>query len=175
MVTDHRQIWMCEYAIRRRGLVVDRLADPRELPAVAYRNLLQGAEGDLDRWLHRLQQAQSVAGDPGDGVAAVAAGAVALHQALLLQTVDDARDVGSSVEHARGDVASRMPLGKDSPQDAQDVVLRDRDPMLSRGTLELFPDIVSGDDEVEECFLLRTLEAGLLDTALQSVTHDYVF
>src|SRR5258708_32980040 len=116
MVTDHRQIWMCEYAIRRRGLVVDRLADPRELPAVAYRNLLQGAEGDLDRWLHRLQQAQSVAGDPGDGVAAVAAGAVALHQALFLPTGHDARDGGGPVGPARGDVSSRVPPGKEPPQ-----------------------------------------------------------
>src|ERR1019366_6804998 len=85
-----------------------------------------GAYGRVNLGLHSGQQLQSFGGDASHGFALIVVSPRPFDQATGLQSVHQASDIGSAVDHAPGDLATRVPSGMDPSQDAQHVVLRAR-------------------------------------------------
>src|ERR1017187_4062903 len=110
-----------------RSRFQDRTAQAAQLAAVFVSEPTKaGAHGSINLRLHSSEQLQPLGCDAGDGLALFVVSTKPFHQAAGLQTVHQTNDIGSAVDHAPGDLATRVAFGMDTSQDAQHVVLRAR-------------------------------------------------
>jgi hypothetical protein len=76
-----------------------------------------------------LQQIQPCRSDARSDHTTVFQFPAALDQSPAFQTIQQARDVGISVDHPVSNFAARQPFRSCTPQDSQSVVLRGREPV----------------------------------------------
>ena len=154
------------------GTVEDQGAQATQLVAIEVAELSEKLQGPAFQiGLDGLQQLEPLGGDAGYGLALVVTAAAAPHQALGLQAIDEAGDVGGALDHALGDLAAGMALGMDTAQDAQDVVLRAGETVMLADLIDHVIDGTGGDGKAEQSLLLGAGESGLLEAAAEGFGH----
>src|SRR5712692_8090864 len=98
--------------------------------------------------------------------------AASSHQSAAFQAIDQAGDVGVTIDHALADLAAGQPFRPRTAEDAQRVVLGRREPMLLQHLGPAPCQLVGGAHQRHEHLFLQATEGlGLLDFGLNPPSH----
>jgi hypothetical protein len=156
------------------GLAEDEAAEAAEFVAVVIAETAEdGAGPRLNFGAHGVQQLDTFGGDVGDGLALVFVAARAADELARLQAIDEPSDIGGAVQHAAGDLASRMALGVNAAEDAQHVILRPRNFVLGAKVIHKFVQCGGSDQNAEQRLLRGAGELVLLQAPAQRFRHRF--
>ena len=129
----------------RRAARANGVEQAHELPRVP---LVEAAERELRRGRHRCvetgQQRERALARVAEHLAAVDGTALAADEPLRLEAVEQPRDAGARLDHARGDLECRQAVFAGAAQDAQHVVLLQRDVVPLEDARQLGAHVVRG-------------------------------
>src|SRR5438128_4408771 len=138
--------------VLRAGAELVEQADERRQVGSSERRH-EAARAVLHGAVQLFEQSQPRGRDPAQNLPAVARPALAAHQRLRLQPVEQARHARCALHHARGDLERGQPVAARPAQDPKHVVLLERDPVRLDDARERPPHQVGGARQRHHPFL----------------------